>query len=117
MRDNPAYAVAYLRDVDFNDEIVEYLRRIDATLDEFGGRFLVHGGTLHPREGEWNGDLVVVEFPGLDAAREWYDSPGYREILPLRTDNSRSMTAIVEGVPGGYRAARKLEERVARAAG
>ena len=33
-----AYAVAHLRSVDQNAEIVEYLHRIDATLDPFGGR-------------------------------------------------------------------------------
>ena len=38
-----AYAVAHLRSVDQNAEIVDYLRRIDATLDPFDGRFVVHG--------------------------------------------------------------------------
>ncbi len=31
-----AYAVAHLRSVDMNAEVVDYLRRIDATLDPFG---------------------------------------------------------------------------------
>src|SRR5690606_14675977 len=67
-----AYAMAHLRDVDFNDEIADYLRRIDATLEPFGGRFLVHGGRVHPLEGEFDAALVVLEFPTLDAARDWY---------------------------------------------
>jgi uncharacterized protein (DUF1330 family) len=100
----PGYAVAYLRDVDVNDRIVRYLERIDATLDEYGGRFLVHGGTLHPLEGEWPGALVIVEFPSVQAAHDWYGSPGYREILPLRTESSHSIAAVVDGVPPGYRA-------------
>lgn len=100
----PAYAVGYLRDVDFNDQVVAYLERIDATLDEYGGRFVVHGGQLSPLEGEWPGTLVVIEFPSTRTAQDWYASPGYQQILPLRTENSDSMAAVVEGVPPGYRA-------------
>src|SRR6478609_6302864 len=100
-----AYAVAHLRSVDQNAEIVDYLRRIDATLDPFDGRFVVHGVLPEVLEGEWPGFLVVIGFPDLDAARAWYDSPAYQEILPLRTRNSDGVTLRVDGVPAGYRAA------------
>jgi uncharacterized protein (DUF1330 family) len=76
-----AYAVAHLRSVDQNAEIVEYLRRIDATLEPFEGHFLVHGALPDVLEGEWPGFLVVIGFPDREAARAWYDSPGYQEIL------------------------------------
>ena len=108
MNDAPGYAIAYLRDVHVNDEIVTYLERIDATLAPHGGRFLVHGGHLTPAEGVWDGDIIVIRFPDVAAAREWYDSPAYREILPLRTRNSDGIAALVEGVPNGYRAVDKL---------
>ena len=60
-----AYAVAHLRSVDQNAEIVDYLRRIDATLDPFDGRFVVHGVLPEVLEGEWPGVLVVIVFPPL----------------------------------------------------
>ena len=110
----PAYALAYLQDVRFNDEIVDYLQRIDETLAPFGGRFLVHGGRLTPAEGTWDGDLVVIAFPDLTAATDWYESPAYQEILPLRVDNSTSIAAIVEGVPTGYRAVDGLADMLAQ---
>ena len=113
MTSSPAYAVAYLREVDVDVEILDYLARIDATLAPYDGRFLVHGGGLVPAEGEWDGDLVVIAFPSLGAARAWYDSPGYQAILPLRVDNSQSIAAIVEGVPAGYQATDKLAELTA----
>lgn len=106
----PAYALAYLREVEVGDDIVEYLQRIDATLAPYGGRFLVHGGPLMPVEGEWDGDIVIIAFPDQSAAAAWYDSPDYQAILPLRTEHSRSIAAIVPGVPDGYRAADKLAE-------
>lgn len=100
-----AYAIAHLREVDLNLEIIDYIRRIDATLRPFGGRFLIHGATPEVMEGPWEGDLVVIAFPDRAAAHAWYDSPAYRAILPLRTRNARSAAIIVEGAPDGYRAA------------
>lgn len=105
-----AYGVGYLREVEFGQEIMEYIEKIEATMAPYGGRFLVHGGRLTPLEGEWDGDLVIIEFPSIDAAREWYDAPAYQGILPLRTERSISMVALVEGVPEGYRAVDKIAE-------
>jgi uncharacterized protein (DUF1330 family) len=101
----PAYAIAHLRSVDFNDEIVEYIARIDATLEPFGGRFLVHGTTPTVMEGPFPGALVMIEFPDRAAADAWWASDDYQAILPLRTENSDSVAIIVDGVPPGYRAA------------
>ena len=92
-----AYAVAHLRSVDQSAEIVEYLRRIDATLDPYGGGFVVHGVLPDVIEGEWPGFLVVIGFPDLDAARAWYDSPAYREVLPLRLESVPGNMVVVEG--------------------
>ena len=100
-----AYAVAHLRSVERNAEIADYLRRIDATLEPFDGRFAVHGTPPEVLEGEWPGHLVVIAFPDLATARAWYDSPAYQEIAPLRTRNSAGDVLLVDGVPDGYRAA------------
>jgi uncharacterized protein (DUF1330 family) len=99
-----AYAIANLRDVHMGPGIVEYLERIDATLAPFDGRFIVHGGQPERVEGDWAGTLVVIEFPSQGHAKGWYDSPGYRAILPLRTDNSSSDTILVEGVGPEHKA-------------
>lgn len=106
----PAYAVGYLRDVRFGDEIIRYLRTIDATLEPFGGRFLIHGGTLSPKEGGWDGDLILIAFPDRASALAWYASSEYQEILPLRTQNSDGIVTIVDGVRPGHRGVDKLAE-------
>ena len=100
----PAYAVAHLRNVAMGPDIIEYLRRIDATLEPFGGRFLIHGGDAQVLEGQWDGDLIVVTFPDRDHARAWYDSPAYRDILRLRADNSRGEVILMDGVSEDHRA-------------
>ena len=97
-----AYAIAHLRTPQINAEVLEYIERIQDTLDPFGGRFLVHGATVDVREGDWPGTIVIIEFPDKAAADAWYLSPAYQAILPLRTDNIEGDTLIVEGVGPDY---------------
>jgi len=94
----PAYAVVNVRRILENSEMTEYRSRVQATLDLYGGRFLVRGGVVEVREGEWNPErLVVIEFPSIQHARDWYDSPEYRAIVGLRTRNSQTDFVFVEG--------------------
>ena len=66
---------------------------------------------------EWGDGTRVVLLHGslATAAEEWYSSPAYQEILPLRTEHSRSMAGLLRGVPKDYRAVTKLEELMADA--
>jgi len=92
------FAVAHLHQVTMCPEIVEYLERIDATLAPFGGRFVVHGGAKDVLEGKWYGDLVMIAFRDRETARNWYRSPAYQAILPLRTEHSVGDVILVDGV-------------------
>ena len=104
-----AFAMAHLRTVDLNAEVADYILRIDETLTPYGGEFRVHGKEPEVMDGEFEGALVVIEFPDVQAAKGWYASEAYQEILALRTDNSTGGAFIVEGVPRGYRAATLIE--------
>lgn len=104
-----AYAIAFVRSAEFCADIVEYLERIDATLDPFGGVFLVHGHGADVVEGEPVTDAIVIEFPSRDQARAWWDSPAYREIAPLRTKHMVADIVLVDGLPTGYRGADALK--------
>jgi uncharacterized protein (DUF1330 family) len=99
-----AYAVAHMRQVSMGPQIVEYLYRIDATLEPFGGRFLVHGGNLEVIENDWPGNLIIIEFPDRRQMRRWYASPAYQAILALRTDNSHSDVVFADGVEHPHKA-------------
>jgi len=98
------YAVAHIREVTRNADIVKYLEEIDATLRPFGGRFAIHGGDVEVLEGEWPGHVVLIEFPDRDSARAWYRSPTYQSILRLRTNNSQGDIVLVDGVGPEHRA-------------
>lgn len=97
-----AYAIAHLRRAPIHADVLEYLERIDTTLAPFAGRFIVHGGAVEVLEGDWPGDVVVIEFPDLGQARAWYRSSGYQEIKPLRTRHLTGEVILVDGVEAGH---------------
>ncbi|MEO3821709.1 DUF1330 domain-containing protein [Plantactinospora sp. B24E8] len=102
MKPPPAYAIAHLRRAPVHPDVLEYLERIQGTLDPFGGRFVVHGGSVDVREGDWPGDVVMIEFPDLARARSWYDSAAYQAIKPLRTRHLPGELILVEGVSADH---------------
>lgn len=97
-----AYAMAHLYNPAPHPEVIEYLERIQDTLDPYGGRFLAHGPEVTVVEGDWPGTVVIIEFPDRDAVVRWYESAAYQEILPLRTDNIDGTALVFDGVPDGY---------------
>lgn len=102
------YAVAVLQEVDLGPAIWSYMEAIESTFAPFGGEWAIHGTSPHVVEGPSLGDIVMIGFPTMSAAREWYASSEYQEIIPLRADHSEGMVALVEGVPAGYAAAQTV---------
>jgi uncharacterized protein (DUF1330 family) len=97
-----AYALAHLYTPNTHDDVLLYLERIQETLNPFSGKFIVHGPEVDLREGEWPGTVVIIAFPDLDAARSWYGSPAYQEILPLRTNHIAGSAILFDGVRPGH---------------
>lgn len=104
------YAICYLENITVGPEILDYMCRIESTFEPYGGAWLVHGAKPEVYEGNLPGDVVIIEFPSARAVRDWYGSPAYQAIAALRTDNSRSITAPLVGVPDGYRAAQTAKK-------
>ena len=76
-----------------------YTAVVPATIEKYGGRFLVRGGKAQPLEGDWpECRRVILEFPSVEAARRWYDSPEYEKPLALRKANSNGRLLLIEGV-------------------
>jgi uncharacterized protein (DUF1330 family) len=64
-----------------------------------GGRFLARGGELAVLEGDWDpARIVVLEFPDLETAKRWYESPGYQEAKRLRDGAATLRMVAVEGI-------------------
>ena len=92
-----AYVIV-LETVTDEETFAAYRSGVVATLEEFGGRFIVRGGQLTVVEGEWpHPRLVMIEFPSRDAAEGWYHSPAYQKLLPLRLRSAVGNLVIVDG--------------------
>lgn len=92
-----AYVIA---EVDVTDPVAyeTYRKMVAPTIVQYGGRFLVRGGKIESKEGGWTPPrFVIVEFPSMERAREWYHSPEYAPALALRQKASRSRLIIAEG--------------------
>ena len=76
----------------------DYRKAVPATIEKYGGKILVRGGKFERLEGEWEPKRVVlVEFPGFEQAKRWYDSEDYREPKALRLRTSKANLILVEG--------------------
>ena len=94
----PAFVIANITIVD-PVRYEDYRRMVPATLVPFGGRFVVRGGQTEVLEGEWRpARLVLLEFPSVERARAWWNSPEYAEARALRQATSTGTLIILEGV-------------------
>ena len=76
----------------------DYRKQVLATIEKYGGRFLVRGGKTETLEGGWSPKrLVVLEFPSLEQALKWYRSPEYKPLIALRQRGARGKLVAVEG--------------------
>jgi uncharacterized protein (DUF1330 family) len=76
----------------------EYRQKAAAVIEKHGGKYIVRGGKTEALEGGWNPKRVVVlEFPSLAQAQQWYGSADYAPLIALRQKGSRAKAILVEG--------------------
>jgi uncharacterized protein (DUF1330 family) len=77
----------------------DYKNMVPPTLAAYGGRFVVRGGECATLEGTWQPKRVVVlEFPSVARAKEWWGSPEYSAAKALRQRTAKTRMIVVEGV-------------------
>lgn len=94
----PAYVISEVEPRD--PELFEQYRALaPTTIVRYGGRYIVRGGAADLVEGgPPPKTLVIVEFPSMERAREWYRSPEYAEALRVRQGALERRLVFVEGV-------------------
>ncbi len=95
----PGYVIA---EVEVNDPATmqKYGAKVPETLAPFHHHYVILGGNIQALEGEPpKGGIVMIAFDSVEKAREWYDSPAYAAVRPLRQSAAKSRIFIVEGVP------------------
>lgn len=93
-----AYCFFDVLEVTDPEKLEEYRAGVLATVEKYGGRYLTVGGQCDVVEGDWKPVFpVLIEFPSLERAHEWYDSEEYRDLKRLRLDSTRGNAVFIEG--------------------
>lgn len=92
-----AYVIAQVEVTD-PETFAQYSAQVPATIEPYGGRYLVRGGATQAIEGDWAPPrLVVIEFPSMDQAKTWYGSEAYKPLIALRQQSAKTHLSFVEG--------------------
>ena len=64
----------------------------------YDGKYIARGGKTETLEGDWSPSrLVILEFPNIERAKAWVNSPEYAPARALRHKYARSKMVVVEG--------------------
>ena len=78
----------------------EYFPATANLIKEHGGIYLASGVKPDVREGkEEPSAYVLLEFPDLISAQNWYEDPRYKPLVDLRNSGGRSDIFIFPGAP------------------
>ena len=94
----PAYVIADIT-VTKLDRYKDYVKKTPATVEKFGGKFIVRGGEVEVITGNWKPRrLVIIEFPNMATLKKWYQSKDYQKINKIREEASTGSFIFVDGV-------------------
>jgi uncharacterized protein (DUF1330 family) len=94
----PAYVLAH---IDVKDPVryEDYKKMSPISIQKYGGRFIARGGKVETLEGTWQPKrLVLLEFPSVERAKEWWASDDYAPAKELRQATSVGDMVVIEGV-------------------
>lgn len=81
------------------DAFEEYKRLVPATVERYEGRYRVVGGIVEVIEGTASlTSPVMIEFPSVELARAWYDSPEYLPLKAKRLAALDTTGVLIEGL-------------------
>ncbi|HEY4937190.1 MAG TPA: DUF1330 domain-containing protein [Puia sp.] len=93
----PAYVIVEVSIHDHN-EYEEYKKLTPAAIAAFNGKFIVRGGQTITLEGNWNPErIVVLEFPTVERANEWWNSELYTKAKKIKQRAAKTKMIVVEG--------------------
>ena len=91
--------VIFIRDrMNDPDEFAIYSQKARAARGDHPLKPLAYYGKVETLEGEPADGVVVLEFPTMEAARAWYESPAYQEALVHRKRAADYRVVLVEGI-------------------
>jgi len=93
----PAYVIVEIDIVDPTG-YEEYKKLASATVEKYGGKYIVRGGAAETLEGDWDPKrIVVLKFESMQLAKEWLNCEDYREPRKMRHRTAKTKMIVVEG--------------------
>lgn len=95
---SPAFWVTETLEVSDQAGFLNVIKGVPATLQHFGGQYVVLGGKIAPGEGSPPRRITIVTFDSLEKAQQWFNSP---EATAARTEAqkfAKIRSYFVEGV-------------------
>jgi uncharacterized protein (DUF1330 family) len=93
----PKAFVIVTEDIHDEDAMNEYNTLAAPTIGESGARVVAFQDDAVVLEGQWPKRTVMLEFDSVEAARSWYDSPGYQAAAKVRQAAATSNAVIIAG--------------------
>ena len=94
-----AYIIVDLLEISDPATFQDYASKAGPTVAKYDGKARVVRGKVETLEGTWKpGNIVVLEFPSVARAKEWYNSAEYHPLVAQRTKASRGNMILVEGL-------------------
>ena len=79
------------------EKFMEYAKVTPGIVEQYGGKYIVMQGETEPLEGDWDDWLFVMsEWPSMDAARAFWNSPEYSEAKKLREGVAEAEVVLLE---------------------
>jgi uncharacterized protein (DUF1330 family) len=92
-----AYVVVQI-EVHDSEAFEKYKARVAPTVEAYGGRYAVRGGTVETLEGDWHPSrFVMLKFDSVSQAKAWWCSEEYRLPKEMRHKAASSQMIVVEG--------------------
>ena len=97
----PAYLVVEVNVKD-QEGFNEYAEKATETVAQYGGTFIAMDGDPQTVEGtDPDGNVVIIRFESIPAARKWLASPEYSAVKGIRHKTADTRQYLVEGLPTG----------------
>ncbi len=92
----PVYMIYICHSVSDRALLEQYWSSIGPTLEGQHIKLLAAYAPFEVLEGENVLGVVLAEWPSMEAAKAWYDSPGYKAIRHLRMDSAKFTGVLAE---------------------
>jgi uncharacterized protein (DUF1330 family) len=93
-----AYLIADITVTD-PERYEDYKKLAPPAIAAYGGKYVARGGKSEKLEGSWDPNrIVILEFESTEKAKQFIDSPEYKEARELRHKTATSNMIVVEGL-------------------